>query len=39
LWEEIQKRFKTIEVVGAPERIPSCFVHGISSLPVRLHSY
>ncbi len=39
LWEEIQKRFKTIEVVGTPERIPSCFVHGFSSLPVRLHPY
>jgi len=38
LWEEIQKRFSKIEVVGKPERVPSCFVHGFSSLPVRLHA-
>jgi cytochrome P450 len=37
LWEEIQKRFHMIEVVGEPERIPSNFVHGFSDLQVRLH--
>ncbi len=37
LWEEIQKRFHFIEVVGEPERIPSNFVHGFAELPVKLH--
>lgn len=37
LWEEIHKRFDKIEVVGEPVRVPSCFVHGFSELPVRLH--
>jgi cytochrome P450 len=37
LWEEIMQRFHTIEVVGEPERVQSAFVHGYSSLPVRLH--
>jgi len=36
LWEEIQQRFDHIEVVGRPQRIPSCFVHGYSDLPVRI---
>jgi cytochrome P450 len=36
LWEEALKRFPVIEVVGEPERVPSCFVHGYASLPVRI---
>jgi len=37
LWEEIQKRFHMVEVVGDPVRVPSNFVHGFTELPVRLH--
>lgn len=37
LWEEIQKRFHKVEVVGDPVRVPSNFVHGFTELPVRLH--
>lgn len=37
LWEEIQKRFKRIEVTGEPERVMSNFVLGFSKLPVKLH--
>jgi len=37
LWEEIQKRFHMVEVVGEPVRVPSNFVHGFVELPVRLH--
>jgi cytochrome P450 len=36
LWEEILKRGRTIEVVGEPERVPSNFVRGYASLPVRI---
>lgn len=36
IWEEILKRFPTVEVVGAPERVYSTFVHGFRSLPVRI---
>ena len=36
LWEEALKRFPLIEVVGDPVRVPSCFVHGYSALPVRI---
>ena len=36
LWEEILKRFERIEVVGEPGRVFSSFVHGITSLPVRI---
>lgn len=38
LWEEILKRGKTIEVVGEPERVRSCFVRGYASLPVRIRA-
>jgi cytochrome P450 len=38
LWEEILQRIPQIEVVGEPERVASCFVHGFSSLPVRIPS-
>ena len=37
LWEEIMRRFETIEVVGEPQRIFSPFVHGYAELPVVLH--
>jgi len=38
VWEEILKRDldRKIEVVGEPERVLSNFVHGYSSLPVRI---
>jgi cytochrome P450 len=36
LWEEIMKRFPMIEVMGEPRRIYSNFIHGITSLPVRI---
>ena len=38
LWEELLKRHPVIEVMGPPERVASCFVHGITSLPVRIAS-
>ena len=38
LWEEILKRFPTVEVVGAPTRVLSNFVRGFTHLPVRLAS-
>ena len=36
LWEEIMKRFPAIEVVEEPKRVFSSFVHGISSMMVRI---
>jgi cytochrome P450 len=36
VWEEILKRFETIEVVGEPKRVYSSFVRGIEHLPVRI---
>lgn len=36
LWEEIMKRFPTIEVVGEPVRVKSHFVRGFVELPVRI---
>jgi cytochrome P450 len=36
IWEEILKRFETIEVVGEPERPYSSFVKGYETLPVRI---
>ncbi|MSP01024.1 MAG: cytochrome P450 [Acetobacteraceae bacterium] len=36
LWEEIMKRFPVIELVEEPKRIFSSFVHGISSMMVRI---
>jgi len=38
LWEEILKRFHTVEVVGDPVRVKSAFVKGYQELPVRLHA-
>lgn len=37
LWEEIQRRFHFVEVVGEPVRVPSNFVNGFIELPVKLH--
>ncbi len=34
-WEEIMKRFRSIEVVGAPVRVCSNIIHGYSALPVQ----
>ena len=39
LWEEILKRFRTIEVVGEPQRVRSSFVKGYRTLPVRVHPW
>ncbi|MEG8012999.1 cytochrome P450 [Sphingomonas sp. 22R3R2A-7] len=36
LWEEILARWPLIEVVGAPTRVPSSFIRGYQSLPVRI---
>ena len=38
VWEEILKRFATIEVTGAPKRVYSSFVKGYETLPVRIAS-
>lgn len=38
VWEEILKRFETIEVVGEPKRVYSSFVRGYEDLPVRISS-
>jgi hypothetical protein len=38
VWEEMLKRFKTIEVVGEPKRVYSSFVKGYEELPVRIPS-
>ncbi|HEV2362837.1 MAG TPA: cytochrome P450 [Caulobacteraceae bacterium] len=36
VWEEILKRFPTIEVAGDPVRLKSCFLHAFRGLPVRI---
>jgi cytochrome P450 len=36
LWEEIMKRFPRIELVEAPKRIYSNFIHGITEMKVRI---
>jgi cytochrome P450 len=36
LWEEIMKRFPFIELMEEPKRVHSVFVHGISSMMVRI---
>jgi cytochrome P450 len=36
LWEEIMKRFPRIELMEEPKRVYSAFVHGISSMMVRI---
>ena len=37
LWEEIQQRFRWVEVTGPATRVLSNFVRGYSELPVRVH--
>jgi cytochrome P450 len=37
LWEEIERRFERIELVGEPVINPNNFIHGIADLPVRVH--
>lgn len=36
LWEEVLKRRLDVKVVGEPQRVASNFVHGYSSMPVRI---
>jgi cytochrome P450 len=36
VWEEILKRFPTIEILEEPVRVKSCFLRSISSLMVRI---
>jgi len=36
VWEEILKRYDSIEVMGEPKRVYSSFVKGYESLPVRI---
>ncbi len=36
LWEEIMRRFPAIELMEEPKRVYSSFVHGISSMMVRI---
>ena len=36
LWEEMLKRFDTIQVLAEPERVFSSFVHGYASMPVKV---
>ena len=36
VWEEILKRFDTIELDGEPERVSSCMFHGFAKMPVRV---
>jgi cytochrome P450 len=36
LWEEIMKRYPVIELLEEPKRVYSSFVHGISSMMVRI---
>jgi cytochrome P450 len=37
VWQEIMKRFHTVEIVGEPAYVNSNFVKGIAELPVRVH--
>ena len=36
IWEDILKRFDTIEVVEEPQRVYSSFIKGYETLPVRI---
>ncbi len=36
LWEEIQKRFRKIELAGDVVRLPNNFIRGIKEVPVQL---
>ncbi len=37
VWEEINKRFDFVELVGEPVRVHSNFIKGFAELPVRVH--
>ena len=39
LWEEIMKRFHSVEVVDDVVRLPNNFIRGIKDVPVRLHPH
>jgi len=39
LWEETQKRFRKVEIVGDVKRLSNNFIRGISDVPVVLHPY
>ena len=39
LLEEMAKRRMRVNVVGAPERVSACFVHGYRKLPVEISQY
>jgi cytochrome P450 len=39
VWEEVLKRFRFVEVMGAPTRLRSNFIRGITELPVRVHRW
>lgn len=39
LLEEMAKRRLRVNVVGEPDRVPACFVHGYKHLPVQLSHY
>jgi cytochrome P450 len=36
VWQEIMKRFPSIEIIGEPRRLRSNFVKGYETLPVRI---
>ena len=36
LWEEILERWQRIEIVGPVERVPSNFINGYTTMPVRI---
>lgn len=38
-WQEIIKRFRSIEVMGEPQRVCSNVIHGYTALPVQLHPW
>ncbi|MEM8784784.1 MAG: cytochrome P450 [Pseudomonadota bacterium] len=38
-WEEILKRFKSVELAGEPTRVSSSFVHGYSDVPMRVKRF
>jgi hypothetical protein len=39
LWEEIMKRFRSVELAGPVTRVPSNFIRGIKDVPVVVHPW
>jgi cytochrome P450 len=39
LWEEIEKRYKKVEVIGDITRVSNNFIRGIKEMPVILHPH